>query len=69
MTGLVLMNTPYVAAVPYAYLGVDYLIVAGHRAARSLVASPPLLALGTFALSLVVGFVAYVRATDRGAAA
>lgn len=69
MTGLVLMNTPYVAAVPYAYVGVDYLIVAGHRAARSLVASPPLLAVMAFALSLLVGFVAYVRATDRGAAA
>jgi len=65
---LVAMNSRYVAAVPYGYVAVDYLIVAGHRAATSLIGPPPLLALGAFVASAAGGFSAYAWNADRGAA-
>ena len=69
IVALVVIKSRYIAAVPHGYLAVDYLIVAGHRAAGSLIASPPLLGLAAFALSVLAGLWAYARAADRGQAA
>jgi hypothetical protein len=69
IVALVVIRSRYIALVPHGYLAVDYLVVAGHRAESSLLASPPTLALAAFALSLLAGFWAYARAADRGPAA
>ena len=68
IVGLVVINTRYIVAMPYGYLGVDWLIQAGHRAAGSLPTSPPLLAAASFAVSLVGGYAVYALAGDRGSA-
>jgi lantibiotic transport system permease protein len=67
VAGLVVINSRYVVAVPYAYVGVDYLIVLGHRPASTLPVNPPLLAVGVFAVSMVAGLAGYALARDRGA--
>lgn len=68
IAGLIVINTAYVVAVPYAYLGVDYLVVLGHRSAASLPAHPPLLALAAFGASLLAGVSLHAAGKDRGAA-
>lgn len=68
IVALVVIKSRYIAAVPHGYLAVDYLVVAGHRKAGSLIASPPMLALAAFALSVAAGLWFYTRAADRGEA-
>jgi hypothetical protein len=68
IAGLVVINTPYVVAVPYAYVGVDYLVLLGHRKAGTLPVSIPPLALCAFGASLLAGYALDALAGDRGRA-
>jgi len=65
--GLVVINSRYVIAVPYAYAGVDYLIRIGHRSGASL-PDVGMLSAATFLLSVAAGFSMYALARDRGMA-
>ena len=67
IAGLVVINTRHVVWVPYGYVGVDWLVQAGHRKAATLPLAIPALAAFAFGASLVAGLTLYALHRDRGA--